>query len=94
MTTLEVGKKLVELCKQGKNDKAIEALYDQNIVSVEAASMPNMPQQLTGLDSVKSKNKWWSENHLVHSAFCRGSDVRVPHHFLLHGYRSAHRIKP
>jgi len=24
----------------------------------------------------------------------RGSDVRVPHHFLLHGYRSAHRIKP
>ena len=37
MTTLEVGKKLVELCKQGKNQEAMDTLYAPDIVSVEAA---------------------------------------------------------
>ncbi len=72
MTTLEVGKKLVELCKQGENLKAIETLYSPDIVSVEAASMPNMPAEMKGLQAVLGKNKWWVDNHEVHSASCEG----------------------
>ncbi len=43
MNTMEVGTKLVELCKKGENMQAIEILYSPSIVSVEALSMPNMP---------------------------------------------------
>ena len=72
MTTLEVGKKLVEMCKQGQNLKAIETLYSPDIVSVEAASMPNMPAEMKGVEAVRGKNKWWVDNHEVHSASCEG----------------------
>jgi ketosteroid isomerase-like protein len=72
MTTLEVGKKLVELCKQGKNQEATETLYSPDIVSVEAAPMANFPAEARGLAAVAAKGKWWSENHTVHSATTEG----------------------
>jgi hypothetical protein len=68
MSTLEVGKKLVELCRQGKHMEAIDALYSPEIVSIEAASSPNMPQEMKGLDAIHGKNKWWMDNHVIHSA--------------------------
>jgi len=34
MTTMEIGKELVVLCKQGKNQDAIDRLYSPEIVSV------------------------------------------------------------
>src|SRR3954463_7020760 len=40
MSTLEVGKKLVELCSQSKFVEAIDSLYAPNVVSIEAAAMP------------------------------------------------------
>jgi len=35
MTTQEVADKLVQLCREGKNDQAIEELYADNVVSRE-----------------------------------------------------------
>ena len=72
MTTLEVGKKLVELCKQGKNQEAMETLYSPDIVSVEAAPMANFPAEARGREAVFAKGKWWYENHTVHSATTEG----------------------
>jgi hypothetical protein len=72
MTTLEVGKKLVELCKQGKNEEAMKTLYSPDIISVEAASMPNMQAEVRGIAAVAEKGKWWSDNHEVHSAAAEG----------------------
>ena len=72
MTTLEVGKKLVELCKQGKNQEATETLYAPDIVSVEAAPMANLPAEARGREAVFAKGKWWSDNHTVHSATTEG----------------------
>ena len=72
MTTLEVGKKLVELCKQGKNQEATDTLYAPDIVSVEAASMPGLPAEVRGLEAVAAKGKWWNDNHTVHSATTEG----------------------
>ena len=77
--TLTVGKKLVELCKQGKAHEAIDTLYSPNIVSVEAASGPNMPAKMEGLAAIKGKSEWWEKNHEVHSA---GAEGPYPH-----GYR-------
>jgi hypothetical protein len=72
MDTKNVGQKLVELCKAGKNGEAIETLYDKDIVSVEAQAAPGMPAEMRGIDAIKGKNQWWSENHDVHSAEVRG----------------------
>lgn len=72
LSALEVGKKLVELCKQGKAHEAIETLYDKDIVSVEAQSMPGMPAEMKGLGAVLQKSKWWGDNHVIHSAEATG----------------------
>ena len=72
MTNLEIGKKLVELCQQGKNQEATATLYAKDIVSVEAAGNPSMPAEARGIDAVNAKGKWWNDNHTVHSATAEG----------------------
>jgi hypothetical protein len=72
MTALEVGKQLVEFCQKGENLKAIETLYSPNIISVEAMDMPGMPAEMRGMEAIMGKNKWWLENHEVHSSSCEG----------------------
>jgi hypothetical protein len=72
MNTLEVGKKLVELCKQGKNDEAIESLYAQDIVSVEAGAPPGDSPERRGLPAIRDKSAWWNGNHTIHSATVEG----------------------
>jgi ketosteroid isomerase-like protein len=71
-TTLEVGKKLVELCKQGKNDEAMETLYAPDIVSVEAGAPPGDSPERRGLAAVREKSVWWNANHVIHSATTQG----------------------
>ncbi len=71
---LAVGKQLADFCNQGKNMDAINALYSDNIVSIEAVDCgsADMPQTMTGKDAVLGKNKWWSENHEVHAGKVTG----------------------
>ena len=70
--TLAVGKKLIELCKQGKNKEAVETLYSPNIVSVEAGAPPGGSARTEGLAAIKGKNEWWVANHEVHKAEAEG----------------------
>lgn len=72
MSVMEIGKELVRLCQQGKNQEAIDTLYSPKIVSVEAMAMPNMPQTQTGIEAIKGKNTWWVENHEVHGGEAKG----------------------
>lgn len=72
MTAFEVGKKLVELCKQGQYSQAMETLYAPEIVSVEAGSTPGAPAEMKGIDAVRGKAQWWEENHVIHSAAVEG----------------------
>jgi SnoaL-like domain len=67
-TTLEVGKQLVDLCKQGKFDEAMKKTYGPKIVSIEAFASPDgkMPQRIEGIDAVQKKAEWWGKNHEVH----------------------------
>lgn len=67
MSALEVGNRLVELCKSGKGMEAIDQLYADHVVSVEAMQgSPEMPQQVEGIDAVRGKNEWWYANNEVH----------------------------
>ena len=71
--TLAIGKKLVDLCNQGKNMDAIDALYSKDIVSVEAMQgTPDMPQTMKGIDAIRGKNQWWCDNHEVHGGKVTG----------------------
>lgn len=72
MNTLEIARKLVELCQQGKNLEALDTLYAADVVSVEAVAMPDGQQEMRGLVAVKGKNEWWLANHEVHSASVTG----------------------
>ena len=71
-STFEIGQKLVELCRAGKNLEAVTALYAPNVVSIETHSMPNMPARMEGIDAIRGKNQWWLDNHEVHGCEVRG----------------------
>jgi hypothetical protein len=71
-STLEVGKKLVEYCKQAKHVEAMDALYSPNIVSVEAGSSGNVPAKMEGIAAVKGKGEWWMNNHEIHGSVVAG----------------------
>jgi ketosteroid isomerase-like protein len=64
--TLEIGKKLVDLCKQGKFADAMDALYAANIVSIEAHAPPGAAARTEGIAAVKARGEWWAKNHEIH----------------------------
>jgi ketosteroid isomerase-like protein len=68
MNAQELGKKLVQLCKEGKNLEALNTLYSPDIISVEAFAPPGSERTTKGLDAVRGKHDWWTANHEVHKA--------------------------
>jgi hypothetical protein len=72
MTTMDIGKEVAALCKQGKNQEAIDRFYSSNIESVEPVAMPGMGQTQKGIQAIKGKNQWWVENHLIHGGTVDG----------------------
>ncbi|HEV7763489.1 MAG TPA: nuclear transport factor 2 family protein [Thermoanaerobaculia bacterium] len=75
MDTKEVGTKLVELCQLGKNLEAIDTLYSDDIVSVEARGDETMPAEMRGIAAIRGKSQWWLENHEVHAGSAEGPMV-------------------
>ena len=72
MNTMEIATKMVELCRQGKNAEALDTLFSDDLVSVEAHAMPDGQQVAKGLAAVKAKGEWWVSNHEIHSASVTG----------------------
>ena len=72
MQTMEIAKELVALCRQGKNHDALNKLFADDIVSVEAGAPPGMQRETKGLTAVKAKGEWWTANHEIHSANVSG----------------------
>ena len=71
MSTIEIARKYVELCKKGQNDAALE-LFSSDAVSIEAMDMPGFPKEARGLKAIIEKGKRWNENNEVHSASVDG----------------------
>lgn len=72
MSTVEIAKKYVELCREQKNHVILETLFSPDIVSVEAAAMPGQPAESRGIKAVMEKSKQWQSNHEVHGAKVEG----------------------
>ena len=62
MTTEEVAKKVVELVRKQAWYEALDTLYDQDIVSVEATT-----PESRGKEAVRGKIDWWVNAMEVHS---------------------------
>lgn len=72
MSARKIGQQLVSLCQQGKGMEAVETLYADDIVSIEAHGTEEMPARMEGLEAIKGKNQWWYDNHEVHSMTTTG----------------------
>lgn len=72
MNTLEIGRQLVELCRQGRNLESLNTLCADELVSVEAGGPPGMDREARGLAAVKAKAEWWISNHEIHSGEVNG----------------------
>ena len=70
--TAAVAHELVDLCRHGRNGDAIERLYAKDIVSIESMGNETMPAEMRGIDAVRKKHDWWTQNMEVHSATMRG----------------------
>jgi hypothetical protein len=68
MTANEIAKKYVGLCKEGRNEECLDTLFATDCVSVEAATPPGGDRTAKGLEAIRGKSKWWTENHTVHKA--------------------------
>lgn len=79
MTTQEVADQLVKLCSQGKFSEAIDALYSDDIVSMEAGAPPGQSRESKGIAAIKGKAEWWASNHDVHSSAVEGPLVAGSH---------------
>ena len=75
MNTEEIANKLVDLCRKGEWMKALDELYANDIVSVEAREMENRAAEMRGIDLVRGKTHWWEQNMEVHSAKVSGPFV-------------------
>ena len=69
MTTEVVAKKLVQLCREGKNVNAIEELYSDKIISLEPKGS-QAAERTEGKAAVLGKNQQWlsmvEQIHEVH----------------------------
>lgn len=73
MTAFEIGKKLVALCKEGKNSECVDTFYADGVVSIEAAEPQQGGERITkGIEAVRGKGQWWEDNHEVHESNVEG----------------------
>lgn len=75
MNTEEVAKQVVELVRKQAWYEALDKLYDDNIVSVEAYSMSGESPETRGKEGVRGKIDWWVNTMEVHSFDAKGPFV-------------------
>ena len=75
MNTEEVAQKVVELCRKQAWKEAIDTLYADDIVSVEAHSMDGGSPEIRGIEGVRKKADWWASSMEVHSFKATGPFV-------------------
>ena len=61
MTTSEVAKKVVELVRKQAWREAIDTLYGDEVVSVEARGREGQSPEKRGIEAVRAKTDWWVE---------------------------------
>lgn len=77
MNTEQVAKKVVELCRKQAWREAVDTLYAQDIVSVEADGKGGGSPEARGIEAIRGKVDWWVNTMEVH-------DFKVSAPFVAH----------
>jgi len=73
MNPIEIGQRLIELTTADNDAQALNELYAENVVSVEAGSDEGGEAQTwEGLAAVKEKHAWWNGVATLHSMTAEG----------------------
>jgi len=75
MDTAEVAKKVVELTRRQAWKEAVESLYANDIVSVEARADEEGSSETRGIEGVRGKVDWWINSMETHSVKVHGPFV-------------------
>ena len=75
MNTKEVAEKVVELVRKQAWHEALDALYDDHIVSVEAYPGAGGSPETRGKEGVRGKIDWWVSAMEIHSFEANGPFV-------------------
>ena len=75
MSTQEVAERVVELVRQQAWYKALDTLYNKDIVTVEASASEGESVEKRGIDQVRGKIDWWLNAMEVHSFTAKGPFV-------------------
>lgn len=67
MNTEEVAQKVVEYVRKQAWYEAVDALYDKDIVSVEARTQDGSSPETRGMAGVRGKVDWWVNTMEIHS---------------------------
>jgi len=67
-------KQLAAYCRDHEEHKALDTLYAQDCVSLEALEMPDSPigREAKGLDAIRAKHDWWYSTSEEHSSSVDG----------------------
>lgn len=71
----EIGERLVELCREGKNRQAVDELYSEDIVSVEPEGSP---REYKGLAEIGGKHDWFDKTFETRGIKVDGPWVNEP----------------
>lgn len=71
-SAMEVGKRLVELCKSGEHRRAIEELYAEDAVAVEAMVCGPRGRETRGRNDLLAASDAFNETNEIHSSAVDG----------------------
>ena len=72
MTTSEIEEKLCAHCRNHTEEEALRELYSETAVSVEPMAPEGQSPVTEGLEAIRGKHEWWSNNFEVHGATLEG----------------------
>jgi hypothetical protein len=86
-TVEDIANGVVDLCRRGKFDEALNSYYSPDIVSIESMPLPVVGREQRGRAAVQAKNDWWGANNEVHGVAVTGPFFGAGRHanqFALH----------
>lgn len=72
MNAIEVGQRLIALTTADKDAQALDELYADNVVSVEADGSDGTPDVFEGIAAVREKHEWWNSVATMHEVTAEG----------------------
>ena len=72
MNAIEVGQRLIALTTADKDPQALDELYADNVVSIEADGSDGTPDIFEGIQAVRDKHAWWNSVATMHEVTAEG----------------------